>query len=127
MEQAEEPDYLKEEMAELEKQGWTLQQDSCSSGSAHEFVIGEPLEGVIRNIREIRVRRGGEMVKARMMVVMAGGEMVTVWDSAALTGMFDVARVDDSVRIEYLGEVEQKPPKSPMKDYRVWVKAHDAS
>ena len=127
MAEQEEPDYLKEEMAELEKQGWTLQQDSCSSGSAHEFVIGEPLEGVIRNIREIRVRRGGEMVKARMMVVMAGGEMVTVWDSAALTGMFDVARVDDSVRIEYLGEVEQKPPKSPMKDYRVWVKAHDAS
>ncbi len=121
-----EPDYLKEEMAELEKQGWTLQQDSCSSGNAHEFKVGEPLEGVIRNIREIRVRRGTEMVKARMMVILAGGEMVTVWDSAALTGMFDVARVDDSVRIEYLGDVEQKAPKSPMKDYRVWVRAHDA-
>lgn len=125
MTQQEEPNYLKEEMAKLAEQGWTLQQDSCSSGSAHEFIMGEPLEGVIRNIREIRVRRGGEMVKARLMVLLADGEICTVWESAALAGLFDAAAVGDSVRIEYLGEVEQKPPKSPMKDYRVWVRPHD--
>ncbi len=123
----EEPDYLKEEMVELEKQGWTLQQDSCSSGSAHEFKVGEPLEGTVRAVRTIRVRRGQEMVKSRLMTLISRDEICTVWESAALSGLFDVARVDDLVRIEYLGDVEMPAPRSPMKDYRVWVKAHDQS
>ncbi|KKL54848.1 hypothetical protein LCGC14_2261280, partial [marine sediment metagenome] len=91
---------------------------------AHEFVVGVPLVGAIRSIRTINVRRGQELVKARLMTLISGSEICTVWESAALTGLFDTARVDDSVRIEYLGEVDQKPPKSPMKDYRVHVKAH---
>ena len=121
----EEPDYLKEEMAKLEEQGWTLQQDSCSSGSAHDFTTHPVLEGNVRAIRTIRVRRGQEMVKSRLMTLMSGSEISTVWESAALSGLFDVATVGDSVRIEYLGEVEMPAPKSPMKDYRVWVRPHD--
>lgn len=116
---------IQEEMAALQEQGWTLQQDSCSSGSAHEFKIGEPLEGTIRGIREIKVRRGSEMVKSRLMTLITSEGICTVWESAALSGLFEVARVDDSIRVEYLGEVEMPAPKSPMKDYRVWVKAHD--
>lgn len=125
MTQQEEPDHLKAEMDELESQGWTLQQDSCSSGSAHEFQVGKPLEGKIRGIREIKVRRGAEVVKSRLMTLLTPDGICTVWESAALSGLFEVARVDDAIRIEYLGEVEMPAPKSPMKDYRVWVKAHD--
>ena len=118
---------LKEDARQMEEAGWTLQQDSCSSGSEHEFKVGEPLEGTIRNIRTIPVRRGGELVDVRLMSLLGGAGIVTVWESAALSGLFDIARVEDQVCIEYLGEVEQAPPKSPMKDYRVWVKAHDKS
>ncbi len=121
----EEADQLKAELAEMESQGWTLQQDSCSSGSAHEFKVGEPLEGMIRGIRDVKVRRGAEMVKSRLMTLMTPNGICTVWESAALSGLFEVARVDDAIRVEYLGEVEMPAPKSPMKDYRVWVKAHD--
>jgi len=127
MTEHEEPDYLKEQMVRLEEEGWTLQQDSCAAGSAHKFEVDEPLEGVIRSIRTIHVRRGKEMVKSRLMTLLADEEICTVWESAALSGLFDVARVDDQVRIEYLGEVEMPPPKSPMKDYRVFVKAHVAA
>ncbi len=105
--------------------GWTLQQDSCSSGSAHQFVVDEPLEGIVRGVRSIRVRRGGEMVKARLMTLISGDGIATVWESAALSGLFDVVKVGDSICIEYLGEVEMPAPKSPMKDYRVWVRPHE--
>lgn len=125
MTKAEEQERLEAEMAALEDQGWTLQQDSCSSGSVHEFVIGEPLEGVIRGIQAIRVRRGSEMVKTRLMTLLSQQGICTVWESAALSGLFEAARVDDSVRIEYLGDVEMPHPKSAMKDYRVWVKPRD--
>lgn len=114
-----------EDVKRLEGQGWTLQQDGCSSGSAYDFTVGTPLEGNVRSVREIRVRRGGEMVKAKLMTVMTADGFCTVWESAALSGLFDVAKVGDEVRIEYLGEVEMAPPKSPMKDYRVWVRPHD--
>ncbi len=105
--------------------GWTLQQDSCSSGSAHQFVVDEPLEGIVRGMRSIKVRRGGEIVKARLMTLMTGDGLDTIWESAALSGLFDAAKVGDSVCIEYLGEVEMPSPKSPMKDYRVWVRPHE--
>lgn len=118
-------DTQKDDMKAMEESGWTLQQDSCASGSVHEFKIDEPLEGVIRGLRDIKVRRGGEIVKARLMTLMTGGGIATVWESAALSGLFDVATVGDSVCIEYIGEVEMKPPKSPMKDYRVWVRPRD--
>lgn len=114
-----------EDVEKMATEGWTLQQDSCASGSAHEFKIDEPLEGKIRGLRDIKVRRGGEMVKARLMTLMTGGGVCTVWESAALSGLFDVAKVGDSVLIEYLGEVEMPSPKSPMKDYRVWVRPND--
>ena len=114
-----------EDLEKMHAEGWSLQQDSCSSGSAHQFEIGTPLEGVVRGIRNIKVRRGGEMVKARLMTLMTEGGIEIVWESAALSGLFDVATVGDSVRIEYLGEVEMPPPKSAMKDYRVWVRPHD--
>ncbi len=116
-----------EDARQMEKAGWTLQQESCSASSDHEFKIGEPLEGTIRNIRTIPVRRGKELVEVRLMSLLSGSGIATVWESAALSGLFDIARVNDSVRIEYLGEVAQDPPKSPMKDYRVWVKAHEES
>jgi len=118
---------LQEDFARMESEGWTLQQDSCASGSAHVFVIDEPLEGVIRGMRSIKVRRGGETVKARLMTLMTGVGVATVWESAALSGLFDVAKVGDHVCIEYLGEVEMPPPKSAMKDYRVWVRPSDQS
>ncbi len=120
-----EPEIHEADAEKMQAQGWTLQQDSCASGSAHVFVVDEPLEGVVRGLRDIKVRRGGEMVKARLMTLMTGGGIVTVWESAALSGLFDVAKVGDSVCIEYLGEVEMPSPKSPMKDYRVWVRASD--
>ena len=119
-----EDEQLKSDMATLVADGWTLQQDSCSSGQSHQFEIGEPLEGVVRGIRNIKVRRGGEMVKARLITLMGENGVETVWESAALSGLFDVATVGDAVRIEYLGEVEMPAPKSPMKDYRVWVRPH---
>lgn len=113
------------DMREMEEQGWTLQQDSCSSGTVHKFVVDEPLEGVIRGIRTVSVRRGREVVKARLMTLLTGEGFVTVWESAALSGLFDGAKVEDAVCIEYLGDVEMAAPKSPMKDYRVWIRPHD--
>lgn len=121
----EEPDSLKEDMRVMEEQGWTLQQDSCASGSVHEFKVDEPLEGVVRGLRSVSVRRGREVVKARLMTLLTGDGFVTVWESAALSGLFDSAKEGDGVRIEYLGEVEMAAPKSPMKDYRVWVRPSD--
>ena len=118
-------DVQKDDLDEMLREGWTLQQDSCASGSAHEFKIDEPLEGVVRGIRDIKVRRGREFVKARLMTLMTGHGIVKVWESAALSGLFEAATVGDSVLIEYLGEVEMPAPKSPMKDYRVWVRPHD--
>ena len=111
----------------MQADGWTLQQDSCSSGESHQFVIGEPLEGVVRAIRDINVRRGREVVKTHLMTLMAETGIEMVWESAALTGLFDAAKVGDTVRIEYLGDVEMPGPKSAMKDYRVWVKPRDDS
>lgn len=116
---------LQEDMKRMVDGGWTLQQDSCASGNVHQFEIDEPLEGIVRGFRTVHVRRNKEMVKARMMTVFTGEGFVTVWESAALSGLFDVAKEGDGVCIEYLGEVEMPPPKSPMKDYRVWVRPHD--
>lgn len=113
------------ELEKMEAEGWTLQQDSCSSGEPHQFVIGVPLEGVVRGIRDINVRRGREVVKTHLMTLMASTGIEMVWESAALTGLFDAAKVGDTVRIEYLGDVEMPGPKSAMKDYRVWVRPHD--
>lgn len=120
-----EPDSQQEDMQVMKDQGWTLQQDSCSSGSVHQFKVDEPLEGVVRGFRAVKVRRGGEIVKARLMTLLTGDGFVTVWESAALSGLFDSAKEGDGVCIEYLGEVEMPPPKSPMKDYRVWVRPRD--
>jgi hypothetical protein len=125
MQEQEEPESLAEDMAAMAERGWTLQQDSCSSGTVHKFVVDEPLEGVIRGLRTVSVRRGKEVVKARLMTLLAGDGFVTVWESAALSGLFDAAKVGDAVCIEYLGEVEMPAPKSPMKDYRVWVRPCD--
>ena len=120
-----EPQLSESDAEKMQASGWTLQQDSCSSGVAHVFKVDEPLEGVIRGIRTVSVRRAKEVVKARLMTLLTSDGIVTVWESAALSGLFDVARVDDAVCIEYLGEVEMPPPKNPMKDYRVWVRPHD--
>ncbi len=125
MSNAEEPASLQDDMKEMEERGWTLQQDCCSSGTVHQFVVDEPLEGVIRGLRSVSVRRGREVVKARLMTLLTGAGFVTVWESAALSGLFDSAKVGDAVCIEYLGEVEMAAPKSPMKDYRVWVRPSD--
>lgn len=121
---SEEEDAMRD-MKDMEEAGWTLQQDSCSSGSAYVFEVDEPLEGTIRGIRSVSVRRGREVVKARLMTLLTGAGIVTVWESAALSGLFDAAQVGDGVCIEYLGEVEMPSPKSPMKDYRVWVRPRD--
>ena len=125
MTQNSEEDQLHDDLEQMKEAGWTLQQDSCSSGSVWQFEIGKTLEGVVRNVRAINVRRGGEVVKARLMTILTGEEFVTVWESAALSGLFDVAKEGDEVCVEYLGEVEMPKPKSPMKDYRVWVRPHD--
>lgn len=114
-----------DDMRKMEEAGWSLQQDCCSAGSVHEFKVDEPLEGVVRGFRTVSVRRGREVVKARYMTLMNRAGICTVWESAALSGLFDAAKVGDEVRIEYLGEVEMPPPKSPMKDYRVWVRPSD--
>ena len=114
-----------EDMKVMEEAGWTLQQDCCSSGSVHKFVAGELFEGIVRGIRTVSVRRGREVVKARLMTVMTQHEICTVWESAALSGLFDTAQVGDDICIEYLGDVEMPSPKSPMKDYRVWVRPRD--
>lgn len=115
---------MNEDMERMEAEGWTLQQDSCAGGSSHEFKVDEPLEGTVRGVKDIKVRRGREFVKTRLMTLLTGGGIVKVWESAALSGLFEVAAVGDSVCIEYLGEVEMPAPKSPMKDYRVWVRPH---
>ena len=122
-----EDEQLERDLQMMREDGWTLQQDSCSAGSVWQFEIGKPLKGVVRNVRAINVRRGGEVVKARLMTILTGDEFVTVWESAALSGLFDVAKEGDEVCVEFLGEVEMPKPKSPMKDYRVWVRPHDQS
>ena len=115
----------KDDLQNMVEAGWTLQQDCCSSGTVHEFIVGELFEGAVRGMRAVNVRRGKEVVKARLMTVLAENEIVTIWESAALSGLFDSAKVGDDICIEYLGEVEMPAPKSPMKDYRVWVRPHD--
>lgn len=106
-------------------EGWTLYQDGFSFAPVYPIEMGEVFEGVVKSIRTIDVTRDGAQVPVRLMTFTTDGEDRAFWESAALADLFDKAKMGDGVRIEYLGEVEMPSPKSPMRDYRVWVKPSD--
>lgn len=106
-------------------EGWTLYQDGFSFAPVYPLEAGEVFEGIVMSVRAIEVTRDGHKVPVRLMTFDTGGEDRAFWESAALAPLFDDAKVGDSVRIEYLGMVEMPAPKSPMRDYRVWVQSRD--
>ena len=118
-------EHEKRNEAEPVPEGWSLYQDGFSFAPVYPIEMGEVFEGVVVKIQTIDVTRDGVKVPVRLMTFTTEGDDRAFWESAALAGLFDKANVGDSVRIEYLGEVEMPSPKSPMRDYRIWVRSDD--
>lgn len=79
----------------------------------------EVLSGVVQQIKTAQTKNG----ETRLMYVAdSDGQLWSVWDSAALEGLFNDARPGDSVFIRFKGMISVKGRKQKMKDFDVGLK-----
>jgi len=82
--------------------------------------IGDFLEGIVQQVKAIptKWKRKGKQDETRIMYVADDdGVLKSVWESAALSDLFDNAQAGDGVYIRYDGPIVIKGRKEPMKGY----------
>lgn len=88
---------------------------SGGSGDSVDWKKGKVVTGVVKEIKTITIpaKKKGEKPKdTRLMRVETKEGDVTVWEKAALTGLFDKAKRGKQVYIEHLGMGKAKPGQS---------------
>lgn len=80
------------------------------------------LQGIVREIRDVPKGKNVDKDTQVMSVVQPEtGEILAVWKSAALAGLFDEVKKGDSVFIRYDGEVKVKGRRQPMHGFTAGV------
>ena len=85
--------------------------------------VGTVLQGIVQGIKD--VPKGKNVDKDTRIMYVANdstGEVNAVWQSAALTDLFDSAKKGDEVFIRYDGEVKVKGRRQPMHGFTAGIK-----
>lgn len=89
----------------------------------HDFTKAAELQGTVNSIKTVEVKTGRKVDKTRIMYVAdENGVLVSVWESAALEGLFDEAKPGDEVYIQYTGPIKIKGRKQPMKGFQTAIR-----
>lgn len=76
------------------------------------------LQGVVQEIKTVATKIGRKAQETRLMVIAdSDGVLQSVWESAALTGLFDEAKKGDTVYIQFTGPIKIKGRTQPMKGF----------
>lgn len=75
------------------------------------------VEGEVVQIKE--VKKGGKIKKDTQIMTVkdVSGQVVSIWRSASLSGLFDQAEDGSEIYIRYMGEKKIKGQKLPMHDF----------
>lgn len=89
----------------------------------HDFKKVAILEGVVQEIKTIATKIGRKAQDTRLMVIAdTDGVLTSVWESAALGGLFDEVKKGDTVHIQFTGMVEVKGREQKMKGFIAGIK-----
>lgn len=85
----------------------------------HDFKKQAELIGECNAIKTIKTQKRGKVAETRIMYVADNdtGELVSVWESAALEGLFDEAQPGMQVWIKFTGLIKIKGRQMPMKGF----------
>ena len=87
------------------------------------FNLNPVLSGSVIDMKTVPVKRGKKIDDVRLLLVETMDGDVCVWESAALTRLFDLENVIGTrIRLVYKGEIDIKGQKQPMHDIRIYVK-----
>ena len=87
------------------------------------ITLNPVLSGTVIDMKNVPVKRGKKIIDVRLLLVETIEGDICVWESAALTRLFDLENIIGTrIRLEYKGEINIKGQKQPMHDIRVYVK-----
>lgn len=89
---------------------------------SHDFKKYPVLEGEVLATKTIEQGIGKKRRDVRIAVVHRGDVPVTLWESAALAGLFDAVKVGDRVWVKYTGPIKIRGRKQPMKGFDSAIK-----
>lgn len=80
------------------------------------------LQGTVHEIKTVATKIGRKAQDTRLMVIAdADGVLTSVWESAALSGLFDEAQKGDKVHIQFTGMIKIKGRQQPMKGFTAGI------
>jgi len=83
----------------------------------HDFKKDPIVQGVIKSMKVVPVRRGKDLEDNRLMLVDTGTDSIAIWESANLAELFDDVVKGDTVYIHYTGDVDLENGLNPMKQF----------
>jgi len=87
----------------------------------------EPVvQGHVVRIRTVELKYGKQVRETRVMEVAVDGEPFSVWESAALTELFDAVSEGDEVWIRYTGQIQVKGRRQPMRGFQAAYRSQGA-
>lgn len=91
--------------------------ESGDFAQSHDFKKYAVLEGEVLALKTIEQGKGKDRRDVRIAVVHRGDVPVTLWESAALQGLFDTVKVGDRVWVKFTGPIKIRGRKQPMKGF----------
>lgn len=89
-------------------------------GTKWDYEANPILEGTVTRMDRVEVGKGKNRRESGVMdVTTKDGSVVTVWESAALRGLFQTVSPGFKVYLAYLGEKKIAGQKNPMRDFSV--------
>lgn len=89
----------------------------------HDFKKNPILQGEVTEIKTVAVKIGRKPKDTRLMIIAdENGVLTSVWESAALEGLFEEAKKGDEVYIQFTGMITIKGRQQPMKGFVAAVK-----
>jgi hypothetical protein len=84
----------------------------------HDWKKNPLLRGIVQAVRTSDQKRGGKIVPVKILEVADSetGEMTSVWESYALAGLLEAAKVGDEVFIRFEG-VKKLKGKKTLKEF----------
>jgi len=77
-----------------------------------DFKVGIPVVGAVESFRTVSQKFGKDVRDTRIISILTEAGLRSVWESASLTGLFDEAKVDVSI----------KGRKMPMHSYETAIR-----
>lgn len=89
----------------------------------HDFKKNPILQGEVQDIKTVAVKIGRKPKDTRLMIVSDDdGVLSSVWESAALEGLFEAAKKGDEIFIQFTGMIAIKGRQQPMKGFVAGIK-----